>query len=263
MKKFLSYFGAISLVITSFIISEQTALVVKETDEIMIKIKEESKKYNKEAIDAKIDKNVIIPGLDGKEIDINKSYNEMKKIGIYNPNYLKYKTTHPKKTLTKIYNKYIEKGNKEKKMVSLIFLIKKNKRREKIMRIIEKQKIKVTFLIDSEWIEQNKTLTLELQKKGHEISILNNEKKSSQTKYCYVENENENVLEKCYNKRMYTLKPNIIIKKSLINETKQKIESGSFIAIKINERTNEELEMTINYIKSKGLRLVNISENNN
>ena len=35
MKKILSYFGAISLAIISFLLSEQTTLVVKETDEIM------------------------------------------------------------------------------------------------------------------------------------------------------------------------------------------------------------------------------------
>ena len=261
MKKFFSYFGAISLIITSFIISEQTALVVKETDDIMTEIKEESKKYDKEAIDAKIDGNIIIPGLNGKKVDINKSYNKMKKIGIYNSNYLNYETIYPKKSLTKIYDKYIEKGNKEKKMVSFIFLIKKNDNIEKIIKIIKKQKIKVTFLIDNEWFIENKILTHELEKMGHEINILNNEKINKKNKYCYVEDENSKILKNCSNKKMYTIKPNITIKTSLLRETKQQLESGSLIAVRINERTNEELEMTINYIKSKGLKLVNISEN--
>ena len=261
MKRILSYFGAISLVITSFMISEQTALVVKETDDIMIKIKEESKKYDKPAINATIDGNAIIPGLNGKKVDINKSYNEMKKIGIYNHNYLKYKTIYPKESLIKTYNKYIEKGNKEKNMVSIIFIIKQNDNIDKIIKTINEQEIKVTFLIDNKWIIQNKTLTYELEKMGHEINILNNEKKDTKKKYCYVEDENSKILEICSNKKIHTIKPNIIIKTNLFKETKQKLESGSIIAVRVNERTNEELEMTIKYIRSKGLKLVNISEN--
>ncbi|HPF83303.1 MAG TPA: hypothetical protein PLV83_03930, partial [Bacilli bacterium] len=107
MKKFFKYLGICILLSISFFYTERTANVVKELDDIMIKIKEEAKNYCIEPIEAIIDKNTIIPGKNGKEIDINNSYREMRYIGDYNSKYLKYKTKYVENKLSDNMNKYI------------------------------------------------------------------------------------------------------------------------------------------------------------
>ena len=72
MKKILKNIGLATTIILSFIISEKTALAVKEVDEIMSEIKLRQDKYKIEPQDALIEKNTIIPGLNGKQVNIEK-----------------------------------------------------------------------------------------------------------------------------------------------------------------------------------------------
>lgn len=277
MKKFLSYLGALSLIMISFIISEQTASVVKETDDIMTQIKEKSKNYEQQPIDAKIENNTIIPGLNGKKVNINKSYDEMKKIGTFNSKYYIYDEITPQISIKNIYDKYIISGNKDKNMISLIFLVHENDNIDNIIKIAENQNIKVTFFIDSRWLDKNNQLTLSLIGNNYTIGNLSNNLDYQHTdfiwmnnilkrigkqkiNFCYAKEENEQNLEACKKQKNYTIKPNIIIKNNSLQEIKQQIKSGSIIAMNINDETNKELELVINYIKSKGFFLVNINE---
>ena len=121
-------------------------------------------------------------------------------------------------------------------------------------------------------------MTLALIGNGHTIGILNNNQDKGnkefiwmnkilkeigkqKNNYCYTEEENEKLIEECKKARNYTIKPNIIIKQRPLQEIKQQIRNGSLIAMKINSKTNNELELVINYIKSKGYSIVNITEN--
>lgn len=49
----------------------------------MIKLKEVKDSYQKEAVDAVIANNTIIPGISGLEVDVDESYLKMKKVGIF------------------------------------------------------------------------------------------------------------------------------------------------------------------------------------
>ena len=62
----------------SFFITEKTTLVVQNVDDLMAEIKENSSKYNKPSINAKIEKNEIIPGVCEKKVNLIKSYDKMK-----------------------------------------------------------------------------------------------------------------------------------------------------------------------------------------
>ena len=99
MKKFFEYLGLFALVCFSFFYTEKTTSVVKELDDIMIKIKEVSPNCKRDVIEAKIDGDTIIPGISGKEVDINTSYQNMRKIGTFNENYFEYKYIKPKELL--------------------------------------------------------------------------------------------------------------------------------------------------------------------
>lgn len=278
MKKILSYFCAISFAITSFFISKQTTFVVKETDEIMLQIKEENKKYEENPINAKIEGNTIIPGYYGKKININKSYQEMKKNGKYNPANYVYEELKPEISIDDIYDKYIVSGNRIKNIISIIFTVSDNDNISEIIKIVENNNIKVTFFIDNDWLYSNNSLTLTLIEKGHNIGILSNNldyeynefiwmnniiKKIGNQKinYCYAEEENQKNIKICAKQKNYTIKPNIIIKTSPLKEIKKTIQSGSIISIKANQISTEELEIIINYIKSRGFSIENLEKN--
>ena len=59
-KKVFKIIGLISLTCFSFFITEKTSLVVKNMDDIMISIRENSDNYKSKSIDAKIDGDTII-----------------------------------------------------------------------------------------------------------------------------------------------------------------------------------------------------------
>ena len=84
MKNFFQIVGIISLLCFSFIYTEKTVTVVKEFDDIMIQIKEQNELYKILPTEATIADDTIIPGLNGSEIDIDKSYSKMKRYGKYN-----------------------------------------------------------------------------------------------------------------------------------------------------------------------------------
>ena len=124
MKKFFEYIGMISLACFSFFFTEKTVNVVKEADNIMIEIKKAVEMNKTESIDAIIKEDTIIPGIYGKVVDEEKSYQKMKRVGSYQENLLVYKQQKPNIQLKNQYDKYIISGNPKKNMVSLIFLVK-------------------------------------------------------------------------------------------------------------------------------------------
>lgn len=284
MKKILKNIGLATTIILSFIISEKTALAVKEVDEIMSEIKLRQDKYKIEPQDALIEKNTIIPGLNGKQVNIEKSYQEMKKIGTFNDKYIIYNEIRPTITINNQYDKYIISGNPKKNTVSIIFKVYDNDNIDKVLTILEKNKVKANFFIDVKWLENNNENVTKLIKKGYIIGNLgkNLEYKNvefiwmnniintigkQKTNYCYSEIESIENLKECTQQKNYTIMPNIIIKKQPLIEIKKEIESGSIIALPVNETVEKELELIIKYIKSKGLKIetlpIHLSEKNN
>ncbi len=250
MKKIFRYIGITALVIISFCMTEKTTTVLKETDEIMKQINENKKKYEQQPILAQQKDNTIIPGLNGKKVNVNKSYEEMKKIGKYNEKYYVYDQIEPNISIKNIYNKYIQNGNKQKNMITLIIKVEQNENIDDILNIIEKEKIKVTFYLDNEWIKQNKKLTHKLLKQQY--TLIND-------RYCYTEEENDTMLKKCNRKKQHTIKP-YVIENELLTQTKKIITNGIIISLPINDNIKKELGLTIKYIKKKGYNIVNLEE---
>lgn len=240
MKKIFSYIGITTLALMSFMITSKTTAVIKETDEIMIKINEEKQKYEKDPIDAKIEENKIIPGQYGKKINIEKTYDQIKKLGKYNPKYYVYEQIKPKLSIEDTYDKYIESANSTKNEISIILNLNKKAELKEIEKLIKNQNIEVIILKDNKPIIENNYFTQD-----------NN--------YCYIEEENESKLKECAKQNKHTIKKHDI-KNNLLKNIKQTISNGKIISIEINNMTIKELELTINYIKNKGYKIVKIQE---
>jgi len=271
MKKFFEYLGLFALVCFSFFYTEKTTSVVKELDDIMIKIKEVSPNYKKEVIEAKIDGNTIIPGISGKEVDINTSYQNMRKLGTFNQNYLEYEYIKPNELLKNNVDKYIISGNENKKQVSLIFLVEKRNKVDEILNKLDD--IKVNFFVDGNWFENNNNLVIELIENGHIVGNLSYNKDYSNSSFIWmdtiikkigkqknsycIKTDNKKDLEMCALQKDYTVAPIEISEYPLIN-VKNNLNNGSIIAFKINNNLIKELDLIIKYIESKDLEIVNL-----
>ena len=273
MKKIFQMLGLIGLTCFSFFMTEKTATVVSDMDEIMIEIKTNYKSYKSEGVDAIIDGNTIIPGIRAKDVNINKSYKNMKSNGYYSDKLYIYDYTKPKISLSDNIDKYIIKGNSNKRMISLIFKVKSNDDISEILKIINNYNINVTFFIDTNWFTNNNDLIQELINEGHNIGILmddysdsnfewmdmvikkiNNQKNS----FCYSKEDNNKNLEACKLKNNYTIRPVEISDKTPLVDIKQNLNAGSILSLNINSQVRKELSTIIIYIKSKGFSIDNL-----
>ncbi len=272
MSKIFKMIGLFSLVVFTFFYTNKTVSVIKEQDEIMIKIKQYQNKYNSGVIESIINNDTIIPGIKGNKVNINKSYENMKKIGIYNSNYYIFDTIYPKEKLNNNKDKYIISGNKKINNVSLIFIVNEITSINKILQILDKENVKSDFFITDNFINNNSYITNYLINNNHSINyygdysssdfIINNtiikSKFNQKNSYCYLEIKNSNYLNNCFLNKNYTIIPNIIIKNNMLNKVKKEIKNGSIISIYTSNIT--ELTLTIKYIKSKGYNIVKLDE---
>ncbi|MBE6160167.1 MAG: hypothetical protein E7157_03880 [Lactobacillales bacterium] len=276
MKKLFQIIGFISLMGFSFFYTEKTISVVKEYDDIMINIRSIEKEYKKEPIQAIITGNKIIPGISGSKIDINRSYSKMKRYGKFEKSLIVLKKIEPNNLLEKNKHKYIVSGNKNKKMISLIFLVDKNDSIDEIINILDKKEIKGNFFVDLKWLEKNNNLIPILVRENHIVGNLSHnmdyldssfiwmetiiEKIGNQSiGYCYSEKENKDIISICKKNNNYTIMPNIIIEDNPYTNVKEKLVSGGIISFKINDNLIEELPIIINFIKSKGYKVENLN----
>lgn len=277
LKKFFSYIGIFSLLLFTFFYTEKTVSVVKEYDDIMIEIKNINDEYKIDAKDALINDNTIIPGLKGKEIDINKSYSKMKRYGSFNSNLLIYKEIFPTISIKESFNKFVISGNSEKRMVSFIFLVEYDDNIDNIVTILDKKNIKGNFFINSDWLEKNNDLVISLMNEGHNIGNLSNNYNyqdnlytwadtiirkigKQDISYCYSENENIEILKICSLYNNYTIIPSVIVKDYPLKEVKEQLLPGSIISFEVNNNLTNELELIINFIENKGLSITNLKE---
>lgn len=275
MKKTFQMIGLISLTCFSFFVTEKTATVVSDMDEIMIEIKEKKDDYKSESIDAIIEDNTIIPGISAKEVNVNKSYKNMKSNGYFSDKLFIYDYTNPSVSLTENMDKYIIKGNPSKRMVSLIFLIESDEDITDILTIINNYNVKASFFVNYNWFTNNNDLVSEMISNGHIISPLMEDYSDSNFEwmdmvlkkinkqsvgFCYNINDNQNNLDECILKNNYTIKATVISDKTPLVDIKEKLESGSILSLKVNSQVRKELSTILIYIKSKGYKLTNLEE---
>ncbi|MBQ2946224.1 MAG: polysaccharide deacetylase family protein [Bacilli bacterium] len=276
MKKVFQMIGLISLTCFSFFVTEQTAIVVSDMDEIMIEIKNKKDDYKTDPIDAIINNNTIIPGVSKREVNVNKSYKVMKNNGYFSDKLFVYDYEEPKISLNDNIDKYIIKGNPSKRMVSLIFKVEQDEDITDILNILNNYNVKSTFFVNYNWFSNNNDLVEELIKNNHIVSPLMEDYTNSDFEwmnmvlkkinkqivgFCYNINENKSNLDECVLKNNYTIKPIVISENTPLVDIKDKLESGSLLSLKVNSQVKKELSTIIIYTKSKGYNLVNIKDN--
>jgi len=275
LKKIFQMIGLISLTCFSFFMTEQTALVVSDMDEIMIEIKNKKDNYKTQSVDAIIKENTIIPGINAKEVNINKSYKNMKNNGYFSDKLFIYDYTKPEVSLVDNVDKYIIKGNPNKRMISLIFTIKQDENITDILSIINNYNVNTSFFVNYDWFINNNDLISEMINTGHSVFPLLDDYGDSNFEwmdmvlkkinkqnvgFCYNIDDNQNNLMQCVLKKNYTIKPVVISDKTPLVDIKEKLESGSILSLNVNSQVKKELSTILIYIKSKGYKLTNLEE---
>ncbi len=250
MKRIFKIIGLISLTCFSFFITEKTSIVVKNMDDIMISIKENSDNYKMDSIDARVKDNTIIPGISGRKVNISKSYKKMKEYGKYNEDLYVYDYIKPDISLSDNKDKIITNINPKKRMVSLIFLVDSDP--TDILNIVNNYNTKANFFIKDK---------IDIDFKPHNIGIVSEDydtiewlKIITKDKYCLASDNNK----PCIDNDLYIIKPFNISSNTPLLDVKNNLDNNKILLFTVNKTLKRELPNIIIYIKSKGYTITNL-----
>lgn len=276
-KPYLTVIGICLLTVFSFYYTNKLIEFSKSKDPIMIEIMKNKDDYNKLSIDALINNNYIIPGSEGLEVDVDKSYTKMKKLGKYNDNLYVYDVVKPTISIKDNYDKFVINGNTTKKEVSLIFKVNDLKKIENINKILFNNNVSATFFIDGNIKDDDINILKILDESNNYFGNLGYNKKYSiktikytnalldridddNHNYCYVEKDDINVLKTCSEVKMYTIKPMVVSNIFPFTYIKQNLENGKIFSLDTNSYTLKQLDLIIKYVRQKGYDFVTLEE---
>jgi len=273
LKKTFEIIGVFTLLLFSFVFTEKTAYVAINQDDLMKQIESVKEAYTTNILEPIITENTFIPGKCGLEIDTKASYQKLKKIGVFNENLLVFKEICPKEKLKNNKNKFIISGNKEEKNVSLLFIVNETNNLNTVLQILNNEEVNANIFVDGSIFENNNDLIIEISK-NHLIGNLsyngdyNNPSfiwmttviKKFNDNYCYTETKDESILNICFKNNSYTIIPTTIIKNNPTLNLNKNLANGSIISLYINNELLNELKLMIKHIKSKGYKIVTLSE---
>ena len=269
MKKLYQVLIVIGLSLISFFYTEKVIDFIRDKDPIMKDIKKYDEENRVDAVNAVINKNKITPGIAGKKVNYDKSFQKMKKYGTYNESLTVFEEVEPAISIDDYYDKYISAGSGINNDVSLVFEVTLHDNISNIIDILKTNNTTATFFVDGLWLENNKSLVREMASLGHEIEILNYDNKYQELyfssslnlvnsitnikpKYCYARYDSKEVLELCEKLKLHTIIPTILTGNYPYNDVVKKLNKGSIIGFSINSSSEIELPTIINYIKQKG-----------
>ena len=269
MKKLFKYTGLITLMCLSFYYTKVVAEFMKNDDAVMKEIENYANTHNKECIEGYMTEEGVVLGITGLVVDTNQSYSAMKGTG-FDSSLIKYKESPCVLSLENNKKNYIIGGNPSKKSVSLIINITNGKSINDIISISKNKDVKLNFLIDYRYLENNKELIKELLNnnydilyKGYNEEELKTFLKNLKNKTFCVYTDNDNILNYCMKKELNTIKANKIYNKNYLSNIKSNLNKGDIIILEESINLKNELGVIINYIKSRGLKIITVTEHLN
>lgn len=269
LKKILKVSAVLLLVGFSFFYTEKVTMIARNSDPIMRAIKKEENNKKVSNVNPVINNDEYIMGINGCEIDVDKSYSKMRSVGEFKEELIVMKETSNDKDLT---NKYVIGGNNKEKNVSLIFIVNKDID-SSLTDYINQKNIKVNYFIDGKYLEEN-MITVKFLSENNNIYYLGvNEEYSdeymlyhnnligmngtNESKYCFTNDKNSDTLKLCNDYNMTTIKSDVI-KDNVYKTIKDKLNNGVIFAV--DSDNIDEIKVSINYILSKGYNIVSLED---
>ena len=274
MKRILDLLLTSFIILISFFYTNNLIKVSRKNDPIMLEIEEYKKENEIKALEAILTENEIIPGINGKTIDIGQSYKKMKKIGKFDKNLIVFKEAPPNETINKSYDKNIVSGNKKNNKISLNFEVNDTSYIEELLDELNKKETLATFFINKKIFDESIDVIKLIRSFGHDVELISNgytiyevNKYNSLLKtisndnlsFCLNKQNEDKILKNCENSKMHSIIPSVVIENYIYNTIKHNLENGMITLVPINKQTIKELSATINYIKQKGKKIVLLS----
>ena len=269
LKKIFKISAVLLLVGFSFFYTEKVTLIARNSDPIMRAIKKEESNKKVSNVNPVINNDEYIMGINGCEIDVDKSYSKMRSVGEFKEELIVMKETSNDKDLT---DKYVIGGNNKEKKVSLIFIVNKDID-SNLTDYINDKNIKVNYFIDGKYLEEN-MITVKFLSENSNIYYLGENEEysdenmlyhnnlismngSNEPKYCFTSDKDNNTLKLCNDYDMVTIKSDII-KDNIYKRIKDKLNNGVIFAI--DSDNIDEIKVSINYILSKGYNIISLED---
>ncbi|WP_368504092.1 polysaccharide deacetylase family protein [Alkalihalophilus sp. As8PL] len=152
-------------------LKQESQMVMKEQDPLHEEILAKKEGYEQAAIDARIDPVwKAVPGYNGLMVDVNASYDKMKKLGSFEEQRLVFEEIKPTVHLEDLPPSPIYKGNEKKPMVSLLVNVAwGNEYIPDMLKVMKEHGVKSTFFLDGSWVKSNPTMATMILEQGHEI----------------------------------------------------------------------------------------------
>lgn len=251
LKKFYKYFGILAIMLFSFYYTEQIALFMRRKDPIYETIEDVKEEHNVHYVNAEIKDDTIIPGINGRAVNSDKSFQKMKSFGAFNKYYLVFDQIKPEISLEDNKDKVITKGNEKKKSVSLVL-----ETTGELSDYLKSNQIPASIMINQDTFQRD----------SYFEQINNDSKNFKETENLLNSiNKNKNIcIENKYNQEIckkgqkYLVRPELELKSSNVALIKSKIESGSIIQIDETAKL-EDLKIILQQIKYKGLTITSLS----
>lgn len=143
----------------------------KMHDDLKQEIIEKAKQYEEAPENAYIDEVwKKTPGRNGKMVNIEKSYKNMKKEGKFKEEKLIFDEIPPEISLADLPPSPIYRGHPEKEMVALLINVSWGTEYiPEILQTLNKHQVKATFFIEGKWANENKTVVEMIHEQNHLI----------------------------------------------------------------------------------------------
>lgn len=151
--------------------SQSVVEVAKTEDALLKEIQQKKSEYIESPQDAMIDKVwKKTPGRNGRKVDVEKSYEQMKEKGAFDETLLVFKQTPPKVTFKDLPASPVYRGNPEKEMVALLINVSWGTEHiPDILNTLKEHNSKATFFIEGKWAKENAELVKMIDEQGHTI----------------------------------------------------------------------------------------------
>ncbi|MGN1387012.1 MAG: polysaccharide deacetylase family protein [Bacillus sp. (in: firmicutes)] len=150
---------------------QQAVTVSKKANPLLEEVKQKAEQYEIAPKDAMIDSVwKTVPGYNGLQVDIQASYENMKKEGVFTEKRLIYKEIPPNKHLSQLEAAPIYRAHPDKPVVSfLINVAWGNEYIPSMLLTLKKHNVKATFFLEGKWAKNNPDLVKMMHEAGHEI----------------------------------------------------------------------------------------------
>lgn len=270
MRKLFKIFGIITFLCFSFFYTDRVMNVISDKDPLKQEIINLSNNYKLSSNEAVVSGDTIIPGSNGREVNVDKSYKKMRTGNVFNDKLLVFNVIYPEYKLKDNMDKYIINGNINKKEVSIVFIINNDNNIDKIISILNNKKVVSNLFIEYNYLfnninkikkYNNHNIYSYSDKYTYDTLIIGNNiitrTMNNKPIYCLSKTKNKDNINVCSYSNMYTIIPSI---NGGYNDIKSNLSNGNIILLDTSINTVNELNLIINFINSKGYDIVGLDK---